>query len=76
MADNVKLRVQQILDNEKFKRDLAKSKSEVSGFAKSISTLGPMIAAAFSVAAVGAYFKTSLEGLDQQQKAEAKLLTA
>lgn len=64
------------LKDEQFRQKLNQSRGHLNQFQSSVKTIGPAIAAAFSIAAIGAFFRTSLQGLDQQQKAEAKLLTA
>jgi len=64
------------LNNSKFKRGINDSKSVMGRFKKQIGTIGPAIAAAFSVAAISNFVKSSLEAYDKQAKAEKQLLTA
>lgn len=76
MANKSDIRHKQTLDNSEFKKGLRNSQQQANVFKTQMKALGGVIAGAFAVGAVASFFKTSLEGLDQQQKAEAKLLTA
>lgn len=75
MADPT-IRVKQTLDNTQFKKGLKDSHSAAGKLAGQMKALGGVIAGAFAVGAIVSFTKAAFEGLDKQQKAEAKLTTA
>lgn len=64
------------LDPKGFKDGLNKSKRHVSQFEKSINSIGPAIAAAFSVAAITEFAKRAIMAYDASERAQAKVAQA
>lgn len=75
MADP-KLRVEQILANEKFKKALKDSHKAASKFGQQMQQVGGMIAGAFAVSSIINYTKESMSAYADQIKSESKLITA
>lgn len=76
MATVEELIVKLSADNKDLKNKLAESEKSVGKFGGSVSNLGPMIAGAFSVAAVVSFAKASYKAFEEQDKANRRLLFA
>lgn len=75
MADPT-LRVRQTLDNTPFKKGLKESQSVVGKLKSSIGSIGPAVAAAFSIASIMEFGKQAVMAWDAQEKANNKLYAA
>lgn len=64
------------LDKTKYDQGLNAVERRTNAFANGLKKLAGFMAAAFSVTAVLGFFKSALQGYDQQAKAEQKLLVA
>lgn len=76
MATVEELLIKLAADNRDLKNKLAESEKSVGSFGGYIKKLGPMIAGAFSVAAIVAFGKASFVAFEEQDKANRRLLFA
>jgi len=76
MATVEELIIKLSADNRDLKNKLAESEKSVSSFGGSVGKLGPLVAGAFSVAAVVAFGKASFAAFEEQDKANRRLLFA
>jgi hypothetical protein len=70
------LLVKVMANADSFKKGMNDANRHLSGFQRQINQFKTMFAAAFSVAVIGNYIKTSIQGYMDQQDAEAALLEA
>lgn len=73
MADPT-LRVRQTLDNSQFKKGLRDSQQSARALSTSMKAIGGAIAGAFAISSISGFLKTSMQGLAQEEKANASLL--
>jgi hypothetical protein len=63
-------------NNTKFKKGIGGAQKSLGGFQSAVKSIGPTIAAAFSVGVITSFTKSVIDAYDVQAKAEQNLLTA